>query len=80
VTDAVLNELRRTNRLLASLVIGARSETEGMFALSRAGFSHAEIAELYSVTSNAVKLRLRRQRRLHTDSSPDLPETSGPQD
>jgi DNA-directed RNA polymerase specialized sigma24 family protein len=56
------NELHRTSRLLALLLVKGESQPEKIRALNSAGFQNSEIADLLGVPANTVNVTLFRQR------------------
>lgn len=62
-SNEMLSELQRMSQLLALVAIRGVDEAGAIVLLSRAGFGNGEIGRLLGLTTNAVKLRVRRQRR-----------------
>lgn len=61
-TCSDLPGLERLSRLLALLLVKGESQAEKIQLLSVAGFGNKEIAELLSLTANAVSVALHRRR------------------
>ena len=69
--DPVVEELRRTNRLLALLLTKGMPRPEAVAVLDSAGFSYGQIGAALAMTPNAVKLTVRRIRQASTEERED---------
>jgi len=61
--DALLVEMRRTNRLLAGMAVKGMDQRQAIAFLMGAGFRAAEIASAIGITANAVSIALHRMRK-----------------
>ncbi len=60
----LLEELKKTNKLLAILVLrGFENKTEQILLLSQAGFMPGEIASMVGTTSNTVSVTVARSKK-----------------
>lgn len=60
----LLNEQKKTNRLLAILVLrGLDSKTDQILLLSDAGFKPSEIADLVGTTPNTVSVTITKSKK-----------------
>lgn len=55
--------LEKLTRLIALLVVKGESQSEKIKALSGAGFSNSEIADLLGISANAVNVAMHRLRK-----------------
>lgn len=63
VTDHIVLELRRTNRLLVHMIIKEKNQTESMEILSKIGYQPKEIGELIGVARSTVSSELSKLRK-----------------
>jgi predicted transcriptional regulator len=70
LTDAMLAELQRMNRLLALVAVKGHSAQEATIMLNNAGYGMTEIAKLLDRKPSAVSMTLTRYRESKKEKAP----------
>lgn len=66
MNEELLNEVKRTNRLLVVMATKDLSQTDKIDTLYKAGYSPKEIAEMIGTTSNTVNVTINKLKKVNT--------------